>query len=250
MIILHRTPYNRGYRFLKFDNLGIFEIVSILCLSKRYTSRNKIALKLVSEGSMVYPQSISIFFPMYNERANIEQVIARAEQTIPELGVKNYEILIIDDGSRDGSAEIVQEWSERNPQVCLVRHPRNMGYGAALRTGFATSRFDAVFYTDCDLPVDLGELVKNMPLLKDADLVIGYRKKRFETLRRAIFSRTYNVLMRLLFNVHVRDVNFSFKLVRKQVLDRITLTAGTVFIDGQLLAESVRYGYSILEVEF
>lgn len=196
----------------------------------------------------MYPQSLSIFFPMYNERANIEQVISKAEGTIFLLGLRDYEISIIDDGSRDGSAEIVQEWSDRNSHVRLIRHPQNMGYGAALRTGFTTANCDAVFYTDCDLPADLGELVKALPLLQEADLVIGYRIKRYETLRRAIYSRIYSLLMRIMFHVYVRDVNFSFKLVRRQVLDRISLTAGTVFIDGQLLAEAIRCGYSILEI--
>jgi len=196
----------------------------------------------------MYPQSLSIFFPMYNERANIERVIAKAEEVIPRLGLRDYEILIIDDGSSDGSAEIVCEWSGRNPHVRLVRHPRNMGYGAALRTGFTTGSCDAVFYTDCDLPHDLGDLIKVIPLLQTADLVIGYRQKRSFTPRRWIYSRVYNLLMRQLFNIRARDVNCSFKLVSKQVLDRINLTAVTAFIDGQLLVEAARLGYSIVEV--
>lgn len=193
-------------------------------------------------------QSLSIFFPMYNERENIERVIARTEELIPQLGLKDYEILIIDDGSQDGSQEIVQEWSKRNSHVRLVRHPQNMGYGAALRTGFMTGKCDAVFYTDCDLPHDLSELIKALPLLQTADLVVGYRSERSLTLRRAVYSRVYNLLMRRMFNIRVSDVNCSFKLVRKQVLDRINLTAGTAFIDGQLLVEASRSGYSIVEM--
>jgi glycosyltransferase involved in cell wall biosynthesis len=123
-----------------------------------------------------------------------------------------------------------------------------MGYGVALRTGFTEANREAVFYTDCDLPADLHDLARALPLLQEADLVIGYRVKRYETLRRAIYSRIYNLLMRLLFGVHVRDVNFSFKLVRGEVLDAICLSAKTVFIDGQLLAEAVRHGYKIAEI--
>jgi glycosyltransferase involved in cell wall biosynthesis len=194
------------------------------------------------------PHSFSIFFPMYNERPNIEATLDQAEAIIPQLGFKHYEILVIDDGSRDGCDQLVEARAKINPHVRLFRHPKNMGYGAALRTGFQQASQEVVFYTDCDLPADLGDLERALPLLKDADLVIGYRIERKETLRRAVFSRIYNLLMRRMFGVHVRDVNFSFKLVRRSVLQRIQLTAGTVFIDGQLLAEAVHLGYHIAEL--
>lgn len=194
------------------------------------------------------PQSLSIFFPMYNERQNIEQTLDQAEEVIPKLGFRDYEILVIDDGSRDGCDRLVEGRAQRNEHIRLVRHTHNQGYGAALRTGFTQANREVVFYTDCDLPADLMDIQRALPLLENADLVIGYRIKRHETLRRAIYSRIYNLLMRLLFGVHVRDVNFSFKLVNRSVLQRIHLTAGTVFIDGQLLAEAVRYGFRIAEL--
>jgi glycosyltransferase involved in cell wall biosynthesis len=194
------------------------------------------------------PESFSIFFPMYNERDNIGQVLAEAEQVIPSLGFADYEILVVDDGSRDGSADLVEAWAQQNPRIRLVRHPGNLGYGAALRTGFTHAGSELVFYTDSDLPVDLRDIARALPLLEQADLVIGYRRERRETLRRAVYSRVYNRLMRSLFDVHVRDVNFSFKLVRRRVLERVRLTAGTVFIDGQLLAEARRQGFRIAEL--
>ncbi len=197
---------------------------------------------------MEQPKSLSVFFPMYNERQNISRLLEEACRVIPALGFKDYEILIVDDGSRDGCDKIVEEWARRNPHIHLVRHPRNLGYGAALRTGFTQASRDLVFYTDCDLPADLQDIRRALPLLCQADLVIGYRLKRYETLRRAIYSRIYNFLMRFLFNVHVHDVNFSFKLASREVLERIHLTATTVFIDGQLLAEARRYGYEIAEI--
>lgn len=194
------------------------------------------------------PTSISVFFPMYNERQNIERVLEETQEVIPQLGFEDYEVLIIDDGSRDGCDELVEGYAKTHRHIRLVRHAQNMGYGAALRTGFTSATRDAVFYTDCDLPADLRELERALPLLEKADLVIGYRKKRHETLRRAVYSRIYNFLMRILFDVHVRDVNFSFKLVKRSVLESIQLTAGTVFIDGQLLAEARRYGFQIAEI--
>jgi glycosyltransferase involved in cell wall biosynthesis len=193
-------------------------------------------------------QSLTIFFPMYNEAESIEGVIAHAEQTIPKLGFADFEILIIDDGSQDGCDRLVEQASARNPAVRLVRHPRNLGYGAALRTGFQAAAKELVFYTDCDLPTDLSEIARALPLLETADLVVGYRLKRYEHTRRIIYTRIYNTLMRLMFAVKVRDSNCSFKLVRRSALERIHLTASSAFIDGQLLAEAVRWKFSIVEI--
>ena len=185
---------------------------------------------------------------MYNERENISRALESAGVITAQLGLDDYEILVVDDGSRDGSDRVVEEWVRRNGHIRLVRHPNNLGYGAALRTGFTQATRQVVFYTDSDLPAGLSDLPRALSLLQDADLVIGYRVKRHETLRRALYSRVYNRLMRLLFDVRVRDVNFSFKLVRRSVLDCIRLTATTVFIDGQLLAEAHGHGFRIAEM--
>jgi glycosyltransferase involved in cell wall biosynthesis len=193
-------------------------------------------------------RSLSIFFPMYNERDNIAATLDRALQVIPTLGCTDYEILVVDDGSKDGSAEVVRGFMRRDPRVRLVQHPKNLGYGAALRTGFTSASSDLVFYTDSDLPMDLSEIARALPHADEADLVIGYRIQRFDTPRRALYSRVYNTLMRILFGVRVRDVNFSFKLVHRRVLERIRLSAETVFIDGQLLAEARRIGARIVEL--
>ncbi len=192
--------------------------------------------------------TLSVFFPMYNERDNITVTLERALDVLPSLGFADFEILVIDDGSKDDSAQVVRQAAQHEPRIRLVSHPRNLGYGAALRTGFTSARGDVVFYTDSDLPIDLGEVARALPLLEEADLVIGYRRRRYDTPRRALYSKVYNQLMRLLFGVRVRDVNFSFKLVRRRVLDAIRLSASTVFIDGQLLAEAVRGGFRIAEM--
>ena len=194
------------------------------------------------------PRSFSIFFPMYNERDNIAATLTQALKVLPSLGFPDYEILVVDDGSKDGSADVVREFMRRDPHVRLVQHPRNLGYGAALRTGFTSASSDLVFYTDSDLPIDLSEIRRTLPHVGEADLVIGYRIRRFDTPRRALYSRVYNFLMRVLFGVRVRDVNFSFKLVSRRVLDSIKLSAETVFIDGQLLAEARRIGARIVEL--
>jgi len=201
-----------------------------------------------SAGPRPRLSSLSFFIPMYNERENIGRTLDAAEAALDGLGLDDYELLVIDDGSRDGCAEIVEARAQHNPRLRLVRHKVNQGYGAALRTGFTHATRQAVFYTDSDLPADLDNLRRALPLLAEADVVIGYRLNRADTLRRTLYSRVYNGLMRVLFGVRVRDVNFSFKLVRRSVLQRIHLTAGTVFIDGQLLAEAVRHDFRIAEL--
>jgi glycosyltransferase involved in cell wall biosynthesis len=160
-----------------------------------------------------------------------------------------YEVLIVDDGSTDGSARVADALAAADPHVRVVHHPRNLGYGTALRTGFASVSKDVVFYTDCDAPVDLSELERALALmLPGVDLVVGYRTDRHDTPRRWLYSKVYNLLMRWMFGVRVRDVNFSFKLVRRVVLQRFSLGAGSTFIDGELLAEAVHCGCQVVEM--
>jgi len=192
--------------------------------------------------------AISLFMPMYNERAYVDRMVASAQAVLEKLA-DEYEVLIVDDGSTDGSAQIADRLTSENGHVRVLHHPRNLGYGAALRTGFANASKELVFYTDCDEPVDLNDLGRALALMTpDVDLIVGYRTDRHDTPRRWLYSHVYNALMRLLFDVRVRDVNFSFKLVRRAVLHRVSLRAGSTFIDGELLAEAVRHGFRIVEI--
>lgn len=202
----------------------------------------------IIEGAIMFPSSLTVFFPMYNELPHVEEVLTQATTIIPQLGFSDYEIILVDDGSQDGCDLVVEGYAQSDPHIRLVRHGRNRGYGAALRTGFLEACKEVIFYTDSDLPVNLADLSVALPLLEKADLVIGYRIKRYETLRRALLSRLNNWLEKIMFGVSVHDVNFSFKLVRRQVLQTISLTAETGFIDGQLLAEAVRHGFRIVEI--
>ena len=117
-----------------------------------------------------------------------------------------------------------------------------------MRTGFAEATKDLVFYVDADNPVDLRDLGRALDLMDGTDVVIGYRLNRDETLKRAIYSRVYNILIRVLFGLKVRDVNFSFKLFRRKVLETITLKTASSFLDAELLIAAKRAGFSITEM--
>ncbi len=192
--------------------------------------------------------SLTLFFPMYNEKETVARMTNKALGVLETL-VTDYEVIIVDDASHDGSEQIADELARQHPRVRVVHHPQNLGYGAALRTGLQSATKELVFYTDCDEPVDLHEIERALALIgPDADLVLGYRIKRYDTLRRFIYSKVYNLLCRLLFDIRARDVNFSFKLLKREILEHVRLSAGSVFIDGELLAEAVRCGYEIVEI--
>jgi glycosyltransferase involved in cell wall biosynthesis len=198
--------------------------------------------------SVAAAPSLSAFLPVYNERANLERMVDKAHAVLGRL-TADYEVLIIDDGSTDGSERIADELAAQNSRVRAIHHPGNRGYGCALRTGFGSACKELVFYTDCDEPVDLNEIARALEFMQPhVDLVIGYRIDRYDTPRRRLYSRACNLLVRQMLGVRVRDVNFSFKLVRRRVLERIRLGADSTFIDGELLAEAVRYGFHVVEI--
>ncbi len=191
--------------------------------------------------------SISLFYPMYNEIGHIQSMTTKAVAVLERL-TDDYEILIIDDGSSDGSERIADEFARNNPHIHVIHHQGNKGYGQALRTGFASASKSIVAYTDCDEPVDLNKLAEAIPHLSDHDMVIGYRVNRWEGWLRFFYSKGYNGLVRFLFGVNVRDINFSFKLIHHDALQLLNLSAGSVFIDGELLAEAARNRLTICEM--
>ena len=190
---------------------------------------------------------VSLFYPMFNEAKSVEPMTRKALQVMQEVA-DDFEILIIDDGSSDGSEKIADELARSDPHIRVIHHQGNKGYGQALRTGFANASKDIVAYTDCDEPVDLWLFRDALDHLEGHDMVIGYRLNRWEGWRRFAYSKVYNGLVRLLFGVRVRDINFSFKIIRREKLQMLHLAAGSVFIDGELLAEAARHHLSIYQM--
>ena len=197
---------------------------------------------------------LTMFFPMWNEEETIHRTVAAAHEAgrrlVGDGEVGDYEILLVDDASVDGTGKLADEIAERDRHVRVVHHQRNGGLGAAMRTGFRDSRGDVVLYTDADLPFDMLEMSKAMRLMRiyEADLVSAYRLDRTgEGPRRAIYSYIYNHLIRVALGLRLRDVNFAFKVVRRDVLDHLELTSAGSFIDVELLAKAERLGFRTVQ---
>jgi glycosyltransferase involved in cell wall biosynthesis len=185
---------------------------------------------------------------MYNEIGNIERTVNGALDVGYRMA-REVEIVIVDDASTDGSGALADELSRTHAEVRVIHHPKNRKLGGALRTGFSTASKDWVLYIDSDLPIDLNEALRAVPLALDGhDLVIGWRRNRNEGIKREIMSFVYNRLIRLAFGLSVRDVNFAFKMIHKDALNVVTLRSEGSFIDAELLIEAWRMGFSIAEI--
>jgi len=192
-------------------------------------------------------QSLSIIYPMYNERDNIPIAVSEALR-VGHMIVPELEIIVVDDASTDGSGAIADRLAEQHQEVRVIHHDRNRKLGGSLKTGFAAASKEWVLYMDSDLPIRMDDALDAVPLADDADVVIGWRRSRAESWKRELMSKVYNRLIRLLFKLRVKDVNFAFKLFRRDLLDRIVLKSEGSFIDAELLLEMRRVGARIAEI--
>jgi len=194
--------------------------------------------------------SLSVVIPMYNEEAYVERSVAAARSALEQIGGE-WEIIVVDDASTDGTGRLADGLAAADPRVRVLHSPRNRRLGGTLRAGWAAATKDLVFYTDADLPVDLGELPRAVRLLEyqQADLLAGYRFDRTsEGLHRALYTIGYHFLIRLLFGLRIRDVNFAFKLFRRSLLERIELKSEGSFIDAELLLRARKAGAVMIQL--
>lgn len=191
--------------------------------------------------------SISAVLPAYNEEANITRTARAVAEVLEGLGV-DYEVIVVDDGSKDHTAEVAQALSKQNPRVRLVQHGVNQGYGSALATGFAAATKELVFMTDGDAQFDVSELAKLLPLMDDADLAMGYRAPRKDPLIRRLNAFGWNLLGTTLFGYTARDVDCAFKLFRRSILDDICVQSRGATYTLEFLVRLKRKGYRIKEI--
>jgi len=192
--------------------------------------------------------SLSFVYPIYNEIENLPHLLPETHR-IAEGLFSDYEVILVDDGSSDGSGPFIDQLAARHPHVRPVHHSRNRGLGAAIRTGLALATGDLVLYMDSDFPVAMEEARAALrQLTPDTDLLIGYRVGRAEGPRRELMSWSYNHLIRWTFRLPVRDVNFAFKLIRRPLLQQLRLRSEGSFIDAELLLQAHRLGARVRQV--
>ncbi|MBU9889551.1 MAG: glycosyltransferase family 2 protein [Candidatus Omnitrophica bacterium] len=195
-------------------------------------------------------RSLSVVVPIFNEEAVIRESLTMLAEVLASL-CAGYEILVIDDGSTDGTAAILDGLAPQIPGLKILRLARNQGLGTALRHGFQNASGEIVFYIDADMPFQYGEVLRAVKVLDEsrADGVAGYRTNRHEEpLVRRLCSRIYNGCVRLLYGIRMRDVNCAFKLMRRESLRKLDLKAKGSFIDAEWMARSARQGYTIKEM--
>jgi glycosyltransferase involved in cell wall biosynthesis len=194
------------------------------------------------------PRGLSIFFPAYNDSGTIASMVLNALLTARRL-TPDHEVIVINDGSRDATRQILDELARVYPEVRVVHHPQNRGYGGALRSGFATASKEFIFYTDGDAQYDPSEMSLLWERVSDeVDLVDGYKISRSDPLHRILIGRLYHHTVSLLFGLRVRDVDCDFRLMRRSIFDRIHLEKSSGVICLELMKKVHDAGFRIAEV--
>ncbi len=195
--------------------------------------------------------SLSVFFPCYNEAGNITRLVEQTQQILPQVS-DDYEIIIVNDGSRDGTAEIADNLAEKNERVRVIHHDTNKGYGCALRSGFTAASKEYVFYTDGDGQFDITEIAKVVELMTTieggCDIVSCYRANRSEGVIRKLNSWCWSSLISIMFNMSYKDVDCAFKLYKRQIFDDFDLKSAGALIDTEILARAARKGCKIIQM--
>jgi glycosyltransferase involved in cell wall biosynthesis len=185
--------------------------------------------------------------PAYNEEANIEPQVLDVIAALRPLS-DDFEVIVVNDGSRDRTGAIVSELAAAHPQVRLVEHPSNQGYGAALYSGFTSATKDLVFLTDSDRQFDLDDLRRLLPLLDRADIVAGYRAPRRDPFMRVLNGIGWSTLVTLFFGYTARDIDCAFKLFRREILQKIHLQSRGATFSAEFLVRAKRAGFRIIEL--
>ena len=230
----------------------------------RWRGRRQVRRRLHGQATVPSPavtsppghDTLSIFFPMWNEELYVERAVATAcrvgEAMVADGTIADYEVLVVDDASTDRTPELADALAAADRHVRVVHHERNRKLGGSIKTGFANATGDLILYSDADLPFDMDvELPRAVRLLRqyEADMVSAYRLDRTgEGYLRAVYTFFYNLMIRWMFRLKARDVNFAFKLCRRRIFDHVQLESEGSFIDAELFIRTVGHGYEVLQI--
>lgn len=190
---------------------------------------------------------LSLILPAHNEEPNIGAVVRQATDVLPTL-FTDYEVLVVDDGSKDRTGEIADELAAENPHVKALHHPKNRGYGGALTTGFTNATGDYLMFMDSDRQFDIQDLENLTPYIGSYDIVAGYRIKRNDPYYRFLIGSGFNQMVKLLFQVNLRDIDCGFKVFKAEVLRGMDLESPGALINTEIHAKANVQGRSLVEV--
>jgi glycosyltransferase involved in cell wall biosynthesis len=190
--------------------------------------------------------SVSFFCPAYRDEGNLPTLIKQVADFLPRIAAV-YEIIIVHDGSPDRTGAVADELACTYPFVRVIHHAINEGYGAALRNGFMSARYDYVMYTDGDCQYDVREFSPYLHLLEASDVITGYVEKKAVSSLRMFQSAFYNMIVRFMFNVRIRDINCSMKIYKRIALNMPAVQSTSAFIDAEMLIRAKRAGHIILQ---
>lgn len=217
-------------------------------LKKKKAAVKKPAKKKgVARKSKPSKPSISVFYPAYNEAENIAGLALKTAAVLKKHA-SNWEVVVVNDGSKDKTQEVVEALHKKEKRIRVVNHAVNQGYGAAVKTGFANSKMDWIFFTDGDAQFDVKEMDILLPLLPHNDLVVGYRIDRADPMQRKLNAWAWGTLVKTLFQLKgVRDIDCAFKFIRRSVFKTFQLETTGAMISTELLVKAQKNGFKITE---
>lgn len=200
-----------------------------------------------SSSDYQIPGKLSLVLPAHNEQDNIEFVVSDALETLPDYA-PDFEILVVNDGSRDGTGAIIDRLHEQDARVLPIHHPTNRGYGGALKSGFDASTGDFVMFMDADRQFDIRDIKLLAPFVDLFDIVAGFRMERSDPIHRRINAEIFNVAVRILFGVHMRDLDCAFKIFRGEQIRSLSLTTSGALINAEIQSKLRRQGATLVQV--
>lgn len=194
-------------------------------------------------------KQLSVFFPTFNEEGNIETTVSKAVKILQDLHLE-YEIIIVNDGSTDKTQSVAQKLASRNTKVKVINHPKNLGYGEALKSGFYNSKYDTIVYTDGDGQFDFGEITKFLNKIDECDLIVGFRIKRKDPFFRILFKEGWALSLLAFFRLSLKDIDCGFKMVKREVLQKIPHLKSQrgAMINAELVIKAKKAGFKIDQI--